>query len=735
MKIEKSPPLDDLVGIDSKLEEVGGHIRIEVNDVRFIGIWGIGGVGKTSIARRVYETNRSKFKASCFLADVRATCEKEGIVSIQKQLLDRMNSKATFYNEFKGRELIRDSVCNKKVLLVLDDVDDESQLKNLAGAKDWFCPGSRIIITTRDRHVLNVPRAEIITCEVEKLKENEALKLFCLKAFERPEPEEEYLDLLKELVEYCHGLPLALVVLGSHLHEKPIRVWQSAIENIKSSPDNDIFNILKISYAGLRLREKELFLDIACFFKGCERGYATNILKMCGYHAEDGIVTLINKSLLTIINDGFGGEMLGMHDLLEAMGKHIVIQESPNDPGKRSRLWSYKDVDLVPVQKLLPFFNDMTAKVCWSKKLIILHWVKAHILGNIPCSVRVLRWPYSPMETLPLIDQHYELVEIYLSWSSIVHVWHGKKFLDNLENLDLSWCRFLEQMPDISGVPNLKRLNLEGCRKLKYIHPSFADHKSLVELNLKGCESLETLADKMEMSSLKKLNLCKCTSLRRVPEFGECMNQLSVLTLSDTNIEELPRTFGNLVGLSHLDLSNSNIHGLPIIIHELPMLTCLILRSCYSMKTLPNLPSRLRALDASDCMSLDSWNSSNVISKACCGFAESAKQDGEDVLQMLIPGEEIPAWFEHQEEGDTVSVSFPSSETLSLTLCFLLECKDRNIVQGRPAVICNGKELVNQSLFEVSFSFLTPHHLLIVCLNSYYFRTCYANLIAFKCHF
>ncbi|MED6147422.1 hypothetical protein PIB30_043892 [Stylosanthes scabra] len=724
--IEKSPPSDDLVGVAAKLEEVDGHISIGVNDVRFIGIWGIGGVGKTTIARRVFKTIQSEFEASCFLSNVRVRCENGGIVQLQKQLLDRMNSNTTFYDEFEGKDLIRDSVCNKKVLLVLDDVDDVGQLDNLAGAQDWFGPGSRIIITSRDRHVLDVHGVNRI-CKVEELEQNEAHELFCLKAFKKPKPEEGYMDLSKGVVQNCDGLPLALVVLGSHLCRQPFDVWHSAIEKLKSSMHDKIFNILKISYDGLDPSQQDIFLHIACFFKGCNTDYATHTLRMCGYHVGIDMATLMDKSLLTIINDGHV-YMLDMHDLLEEMGKQIVIKESLDDPSKRSRRWSYKDIDLVPIQNKgidATYQHNMSLKVYWSKKLIILDCVEACIHGNIPCSVKVLHWTNCPMETLPLIDQHKELVEIYIPWSSIVHVWHGKKFLDNLEQLDLSRCQFLEQTPDISGAPNLKIVNLEECQKLSYIHPSFAHHKSLVELNLEGCESLETLADKMEMSSLKKLNLCKCTSLRRLPEFGECMNQLSVLSLSDTKIEELPRTFGNLVGLSYLDLSEFNFDGVPINILEFPMLTCLILRSCYSLKTLPNLPSRLRALDASDCMNLHSWNSSNVISKACCGFAESAKQDGEDLLQMVIPGKEIPAWFEHQEEGDAVSVPFPhncpSTETLSLALCFLLDSESRLTVQGQPVVSCNGKELVNQILFEVSFSFLSRCHLLIVCLNSYYF--------------
>ncbi|XLT56741.1 hypothetical protein HN873_049345 [Arachis hypogaea] len=426
------------------------------------------------------------------------------------------------------------------------------------------------------------------------------------------------------------------------------------------------------------------------------------------------------------------------------------------------------------------------------------------------------------METLPFTDRRYELVEIDLSYSKIVQLWDGKKVLRLLQHLNLSFCDKLKQTPDLSGAPNLKTLNLHRCEELNYIHPSLAHHKSLVELNLMNCKSLETLADKLEMSSLEKLYLFSCSSLRRLPEFGKCMKQLSILNLTLTGIEELPTTPGRLGGVSELDLSgcrkltslplslacfvglkklelsrfvelscvpysthglesltaydksdNPNIVGLlcslsrltslstlklrrcfptsrkesticynlghltsltdldlsrnyflrvPISIHELPRLTRLNLNDCRFLKVLPELPSSLRELQAQRCHSLDASNVNDAISKACCGFAESASQDREDVLQMLIPGKEIPAWFEHQEQDDGVSVSFPhncpSTEIMTLALCFLLD--GFTFLQGQPSVVCNGKEFINTSLLKMSPG-TSSKQLFIVCLNGFCF--------------
>ncbi|XP_072092208.1 TMV resistance protein N-like [Arachis hypogaea] len=362
--------MKNLVGIESRVEQVISRIGLGSNDVRYINIWGMGGIGKTTIARIVFETIRSIFKVACFLADVREQCEKKDIVHIQKQLLDQMGiNSAAVFSEYDGRTIIQNSLRLKKVLLVLDDVNEEKQLENLAGEQAWFGPGSRIIITTRDVEVLKEPHE---TWKVKGLVDSEAFNLFCLKAFKQAEPAEGFLDLSQEVIKYSGGLPLALKVLGSYLNGRPIAVWHSAIEKIKKSSHSDIIDVLKISYDGLDSMEKDIFLDIACFFKGHPQDYVRKILEGCGHHAVIGLDILINRSLVTI-NEY---DSLGMHDLLEEMGKLIVIQESPNDASKRSRLWCYEDVDFVLTQKKI---------VRW--KLCPLQIINAMNLSKLICLI------------------------------------------------------------------------------------------------------------------------------------------------------------------------------------------------------------------------------------------------------------------------------------------------------------------------------------------------------------
>ena len=172
------------------------------------------------------------------------------------------------------------------------------------------------------------------------MNEDEALKLFSWKAFKKPHLEENYVDLFVDFVRYAKGLPLALEVLGSSLFGRKLDAWRSAQDKLEAKPNRGIMEILQISLVGLEDTQKELFLDIACFFKGEKVYCVRDTLESLGHYPDCDIYVLMDKSLITIASNG----TWSMHDLLQEMGQDIVRCESPKERGKCSRLWCYEDV-------------------------------------------------------------------------------------------------------------------------------------------------------------------------------------------------------------------------------------------------------------------------------------------------------------------------------------------------------------------------------------------------------
>ncbi|XP_028773836.1 TMV resistance protein N-like [Neltuma alba] len=316
----------------------------ESKGVEFLGIWGTGGVGKTTLARALYkrERERKNFEIHCFLDNIREAWEKEGLISLPRKLLSSLDRKSMEVADFyEGMELIKSKLTDRKILLVLDDVSDIRQLENLVPKKGWFSEGSIIIITTRDKHLLSSHSVSVVY-EFKLLSDKESLDLFLEKAFKEEHPNEDYLKLARSVIKYAGGLPLVLTVLGSSLCKRPIVEWKDELAKLKQIPPKDILKILQVSFDGLDDQQKTIFLDIACFFNGMDKDHVIQILETLDKDLRAGtaINVLIKKSLI-ISYEGH----LWVHEILRDMCKYIVYQESPYDAGKRSRILSLEDAN------------------------------------------------------------------------------------------------------------------------------------------------------------------------------------------------------------------------------------------------------------------------------------------------------------------------------------------------------------------------------------------------------
>ncbi|XP_040998242.1 disease resistance protein RUN1-like [Juglans microcarpa x Juglans regia] len=599
------------IGLDSRLNDLNTKLEIGRNDITLmIGIYGTGGIGKTTIAKAVFNSIGCQFEARCFLAHVREkSSPKDGLGQLQEKLLYELlrNFGNLNIGSVGGTDVIKHRLCSKRVLIILDDVSESCQLQKLAGNHNWFGPGSRIIITTRDQHLLTSHQVDSMY-EVPGLDDNQAIQLFSWHAFERGNPIESYVELTKAIMGYAKGLPLALKVLGSYLRGRSIQEWKSALEKFERSLHKDIYEILKISYDGLDDDEKDIFLDIAIFLKGNSVEYVTKILDTCGFSSSIGIARLKENCLINICY-----QCVEMHDLLQEMGKEIVRQESPKEAGKRSRLWFHEDVRHVLEENtgtntieaiLLDFPEDNDDMICLHSeafmkmrnlRLFISQWIVHFSAGPnyLSNKLRVLDWPNYPSSFLPSDFRGNNLVEFRMP-SSLIKELGGLKS-KNLTFMDLSDCQFLTKIPDLSSSPNLEILDLEGCENLVEVHDSVGFLDKLSSFLVSGCCKLRILPKRFKLRSLRSFDLQECSSLENFPEIECEMEFLHVLNLRDSSIKELPSSIENLKGLKMLYLQRSSLKELPSSIENLKGLKMLYLQRS-SLKELPSSIENLKGL-------------------------------------------------------------------------------------------------------------------------------------------
>ncbi|KAK2407425.1 TMV resistance protein N [Trifolium repens] len=341
-------------------------------------------------------------------------------------------------------------------------------------------------------------------------------------------------------------------------------------------PSKDIQTILKQTYDALDQDLRQIFLDITCFFKGYELSEVEYLLRAHhGYCLEPHhFGVLLQKSLIKFD----AHNRVKMHDLIQDMGREIVRQESPNNPGKRSRLWFTKDIVEVlekdtgtsEIQTIILDFPKYEKVVQWDGKafkkmkglqtLIIRSLCFAEGPKNLPNSLRVLEWWGYPSQFLPSDFYPEKLAVLKLPHSSFMspELSKSKKFV-NMTLLNFDECKFITHIPDVSGAPNLERLSLVCC-KLQNFPP-------------------------IQLTSLQHLNLSHCSSLVSFPEILGNMKNITSLSLEDTAIREFPYSIGNIPRLKRLELHGCGKLLLPSSIILLSELEELSIWQCEGLQS------------------------------------------------------------------------------------------------------------------------------------------------------
>ncbi|KAA0047972.1 TMV resistance protein N-like [Cucumis melo var. makuwa] len=578
-------------------------------DVNMVGIYGIGGIGKTTLAKALYNKIASQFEGCCFLSNVReASKQFNGLAQLQESLLyEILTIHLKVVNFDRGINIIRNRLCSKKVLIVLDDVDRLEQLEALVGGRDWFGQGSRIIVTTRNKHLLSSHGFDEIH-NILGLNEEKAIELFSWHAFKKNHPSSDYLNLSKRATSYCRGHPLALVVLGSFLCTRDQVEWCSILDEFENSLNKDIKEILQLSFDGLEDKVKDIFLNISCLLVGEKVKYVKNMLSACHVNLDFGIIVLMDLSLMTIEND-----KVQMHDLIKQMGHKIVCGESL-ELGKRSRLWLVQDVwdvlvnnsgtDAVKAIKF-DFPNptkldvDLQAfrKMKNLRLLIVQNARFCTKIEYLPDSLKWIKWHGFPQSTLPSCFITKNLVGLDLQHSFIKTFEKRLKDCERLKHVDLSYSTLLEQIPDFSAASNLGELYLINCTNLGMIDKSLFSLNKLIVLNLDGCSNLKKFPRGYFMlSSLKELRLSYCKKLEKIPDLSAASNLERLYLQECTNLRLIHESVGSLDKLDHLDLRQcTNLSKLPSHL-RLKSLQNLELSRCCKLESFPTIDENMKSL-------------------------------------------------------------------------------------------------------------------------------------------
>ncbi|KAK4789803.1 hypothetical protein SAY86_017107 [Trapa natans] len=611
------------VGLDFPIQHLLQKLNVNSSEVKVLGLHGMGGIGKTTLAKALYNKLVPHFKIRSFIPNIRETSkEDKGLINLQNMFLKMLSSSGghkPVIDINEGLDAIRGRVQENPVLVVLDDVDRVDQVEAIVGRKEWFHGGSRIIITARDRTVLS---SKYVTeeYEVRELGPADALKLFSYHALKRETPTDIFADLSRRMVDLTGRLPLALEVFGSFLVDKrSTKQWEEALKMLQGNATSmdRLQGVLRISFDGLEKDYKSIFLDIACLLIKMNMTYqeAIDVLHGCGYDANNAIKHLRGRSLLKITEN----DTLWVHDQLRDMGRNIVQSENPHNPGRRSRLWipeeilsvlkdrkgtediqgiamDYKErmpvsdpsgrtnlTGMVIFTTLAALLNEICEKYIRGRaredeenafdtasfqkmvNLRLLQINRARLKGQfslLPQSIKWLQWRECPHRFLSSDVCRRELAVLDLSEGKMERLWRAGsgKVAGNLKIVILQGCSSLAAIPDLSGCQKLEKLVLEKCTSLTELHKSVGQLGSMRCLNLRGCSNLVKFpADVSGLKCLESLILSECLLLKELPKGMDRMKSLKELLVSRTAITELPESIILLEKLEKLDLTSCTL--------------------------------------------------------------------------------------------------------------------------------------------------------------------------------
>ncbi|KAL6640511.1 hypothetical protein ACP70R_021634 [Stipagrostis hirtigluma subsp. patula] len=587
-----------VIGRDQEKHKIISKM-VETDDqqiIKILSIIGLGGSGKTTLANLIFKDDNIQ-KYFDVTHWVHVSQEFDVAKLLQKLFEDIVHKKSECYPLQEMTKTISDKLTGKRFLLVLDDVWTDDRIlwgEFMVHLKCGVLPGSCILLTTRSRRVAEVVESAYLF-DLPFLSEYDSWQVFeqtfgmAVKGLET-----EFLEVGKQIVNKCGGVPLAIKVLAAALHDKKhMEEWQAMRDSNLLDVEGKghrVFACLRLSYINLPSYLKQCFTVCSLFPKGyridkeklIDQWIALDVItptdgvNYLEHIGDKCFNSLVQLCFLQDVDKTSRGVKCRMHDLVHDLAQSILgdeislvvpkerttstksyryfslNEESRNHPPKNL----YEKARAIYIAKGDNFVFDKALKNAKHLRSMTVEFAKTTTLPTAILQIKSLRYLHISdlrCETLP---------------DAISNIWR-------LQALHVSSSDHLELLPEsICKLQKLKTLNLARCYNLKSLPDSIGDCHMISSIDLTGCVQFTTLPNSIGKNKNLRFLRLGFTSIERLPPGITTLEKLECLDLlACRNLVELPEAIGSLKKLEVLNLEQCDkLEGMPVGIGQLTRL-------------------------------------------------------------------------------------------------------------------------------------------------------------------